>query len=42
MEHSSTEFDNELDIIDHYVKYSEMRPWIGADYQKQKVKILTI
>lgn len=42
MKNSSTEFDKKFDKIEHYVKYSEMRPWIGSDYQNQKVKILTI
>ena len=42
MEHSSTEFDEKLDKIDHYVKYPEMRPWVGTDYNNQKVKVLTI
>ncbi len=42
MTRPTTEFDQKLDLIDHYQKYPDMRPWVGIAYSKQLIKILTV
>lgn len=42
MKYLSTEYDEELNNIPHYINYPEMRPWIGVNYTHEKVKLLTV
>ena len=42
MENCSFKFDEDLDVIDHYQVYPEMKPWVGHEYDFSEAKILII
>jgi len=42
MKYLSTDYDEKLNTISHYINYPEMRPWIGVNYKYEKVKILIV
>ncbi len=37
-----TSYDNQLDTIQHFQKFPEMKPWVGKGYAEQQAKLLIV
>lgn len=42
MERESFEYEDKLDLIDHYRNYPEMKVWVGCNYSNNSKKLLLI
>lgn len=42
MDECSHEYDDKLDLINHYKLYPEMKVWVGCNYSKNPTKLLLI
>lgn len=42
MELMSLEYDDKLDLIDHYKRYPEMKVWVGRNYPNALTKLLIV